>query len=172
MTLEDLFKGCTKKLKLTRNLTDAGTGRRVPTQEILSIDVRPGWKAGTKITFEGKGDEEPGMPPADLVFVIKEKPHARFQRQGDDLLCTARIPLVTALAGGEISVQHLDGRTVQVPLREVIQPGKEIRVPGEGMPISKNPSSRGALRVKFEVQYPTGLSDQQKAALRQILPAY
>lgn len=31
-----------------------------------------GWKEGTKVTFAGKGDELPGRPPQDLVFVVQQ----------------------------------------------------------------------------------------------------
>ena len=32
-------------------------------QEVLTINVQPGWKDGTRITFASKGDELPGQPP-------------------------------------------------------------------------------------------------------------
>lgn len=41
------------------------------------LQVTPGWKEGTRITFSGKGDEMPGQPPQDIVFVIAQKPHPR-----------------------------------------------------------------------------------------------
>ena len=48
--------------------------------------IKPGWKEGTRVIFEGKGDRLPGRPPQDVVFVIKQVPHPRFTRQGDDLV--------------------------------------------------------------------------------------
>ena len=59
--------------------------------------IKPGWKEGTRVIFEGKGDRLPGRPPQDVVFVIKQVPHPRFTRQGDDLITevTARQPLQT-----------------------------------------------------------------------------
>ena len=47
--------------------------------------IKPGWKEGTRVIFEGKGDRLPGRPPQDVVFVIKQVPHPRFTRSGDDL---------------------------------------------------------------------------------------
>ncbi len=41
----------------------------------------------------GKGDEVPGQPAQDIVFVVKQKPHTVFMREGDDLVCTHRLPL-------------------------------------------------------------------------------
>ena len=32
-------------------------------QDVITINVQPGWKDGTRITFAGKGDELPGQPP-------------------------------------------------------------------------------------------------------------
>lgn len=46
---------------------------------------------GTRITFDGKGDESRGGPPADLVFIVKEQPHARFKRKGNDLEITEKV---------------------------------------------------------------------------------
>jgi DnaJ-class molecular chaperone len=37
-------------------------------------------------TAAGKGDQEPGRPADDLVFVVSEKPHDRFTRSGNDLV--------------------------------------------------------------------------------------
>ena len=59
----------------------------------------------------------------------------------------------------------------QVPVHDVARPGSEKRVRGEGLPVSKPPGGRGDLRVRFDVQLPRTLSDQQKAGLRQLLPS-
>jgi len=74
---------------------------------------RPGWKNGTKITFEREGDERPGVIPADIVFILNTKPHPRFERDGDDLIYTANITLEEALTGAEVEVQTLDGRLIR-----------------------------------------------------------
>ena len=38
----------------------------------------------------GKGDELPGRPAQDLVFVVRLRPHPSFVRDGDDLVATVR----------------------------------------------------------------------------------
>lgn len=55
-----LCTGTTKRLRITRHIVDAASGKAVPIQEILEVQVKPGWKEGTRVTFEGKGDERPG----------------------------------------------------------------------------------------------------------------
>jgi DnaJ family protein B protein 4 len=59
----------------------------------------------------------------------------------------------------------------QVPVHDVARPSTEKRVKGEGMPLSKSPGSKGDLRIRFDVQFPRALTEQQKAGLRQLLPS-
>lgn len=69
------------------------------------------------------GDERPGRVAADMVFVIDEKPHARFHREGDNLVLHKRVSLSDALCGVEFQIQTLDGRTLNISTRdEVITP--------------------------------------------------
>ena len=53
-SLEELYKGSSRKMKISRTVHNAA-GRPERTTEILSIDIKPGWKKGTKITFQEKG---------------------------------------------------------------------------------------------------------------------
>lgn len=62
----------------------------------------------------GTGDERPGTIPADIVFVINEKKHPVFEREGNDLIHTAKLPLVDALCGATIKVTTLDSRPLTV----------------------------------------------------------
>lgn len=59
----------------------------------MTINVRPGWKSGTKITFQKEGDQTPGKVPADIVFVLRDKPHTLYRREGADLRMTVPITL-------------------------------------------------------------------------------
>ena len=61
--------------------------------KVLTINVKPGWKAGTKITFQREGDQTPNKIPADIVFIIRDRPHAYLKRDGSDLRYTAKISL-------------------------------------------------------------------------------
>lgn len=49
MALEDLFRGTTKRLRITRHILDGASGKQVPVQEELAVEIRPGWKDGTKV---------------------------------------------------------------------------------------------------------------------------
>lgn len=167
-SLEDLFKGTTKKMKISRDVSD-GTGRSTTVEEILAIEIRPGWKKGTKITFPEKGNEQRGVIPSDLVFIIDEKPHAVFKRDGNDLVATQKISLAEALTGYTAQVTTLDGRTLTIPINSVISPTYEEVVKGEGMPIPKEPTKKGNLRIKFDIKFPTRLTSDQKKGIKLLL---
>lgn len=141
----------------------------VQEEEILMIQVKPGWKKGTKITFEGKGDERPGTLPADIIFSIDEKKHPLFKREGDDLELGVEVPLVQALTGCTIPVPLLGGGQITLSIDDIIYPGYDKIIPGQGMPISKEGCKRGDLRLKFLVEFPTGLTDDQRSDVVSIL---
>lgn len=166
-SLEELYKGSSRKMKISRSIADA-SGKSMPIEEIVTIDVKPGWKKGTKITFPEKGNEQLGVTPADLVFVIDEKPHELFKRDGNDLIMTKKVSLVEALTGCSFSLGTLDGRTLNVNVSEVIYPGYEKVVPKEGMPVAKEPGRRGNLRIKFDINFPSRLTSDQKAGVKKL----
>nr|AAS90685.1 putative DnaJ heat shock protein [Oryza sativa Japonica Group] len=168
-SLEDLYRGATKKMKISRDVLDA-TGKPTNLEEILTIDIKPGWKKGTKVTFPKKGNEKPNIIPSDLVFIIEERSHARFKRDKDDLIYTHRISLVEALTGCTVQLTTLDGRNLTVPVKSVINPTSEEVVKGEGMPITKEPSKKGDLKIRFQIKFPTNLTSDQKSGIQQLLP--
>lgn len=141
----------------------------VQEEELLKIEVKPGWKKGTTITFEGKGDEKPGFLPADIIFVIDEKRHPLFSRDGDDLELGIEIPLVNALTGCSITVPLLGGDKMTLSFDNIIYPGFEKVIKGQGMPTPKQQGRRGDLRIQFLVEFPSELSEEQRAEAVSIL---
>ena len=186
VTLEQLYSGTKKKMNIRRKTLDERTGMRKMEEKQLEIEVKPGWKTGTKIKFKGWGDQEEGGTQ-DLQFVIAEvrkgptsselwsnadrsqKEHPVFKRDGDDLRRTVEISLKESLTGWTKPIQTVDGRQISVSAAVPTQPGKEIRYPELGMPISKKPGQRGDMIVVINVKYPASLSAQQKQQLGQIL---
>ncbi|BAS94133.1 Os05g0427900 [Oryza sativa Japonica Group] len=148
-------------------------------EETKTIRVKPGWKKGMKVTFEGMGDERPGCLPGDAVFTISERKHKVFKRKGNDLVLKAEVPLVSALTGWSFSFRLIGGEKMSFTFRdEVISPGYEKVVAGEGMPVvaaggggEKAAAARGDLRVKFDVVFPKNLTGEQRAGLASILRA-
>ncbi|KAF8043351.1 hypothetical protein BT93_A1632 [Corymbia citriodora subsp. variegata] len=169
-SLEELYKGATKKMKLTREIADT-SGRTKKVEEILTVDVKPGWKEGTKITFFEKGNKQPNIIPSDLVFIIDEKPHNVFTRNGNDLIVTKNISMAEGLTGLTVHLTTLDDRSLTIPINNVVHPNYEEVVPREGMPLQKDPTKKGDLRIKFNIKFPTTLTSDQKAGIKKLLGA-
>lgn len=170
LTLEELYSGCIKKRKITRNVMNPD-GRTVrPETKVVEIPVACGWKAGTKVTFEKYGDEAPGVIPADMIFVVTQEPHPVFEREGNNLIHKTTVTLKDALCGGNLTLKTLDNRRINIPFAGPIQTGASQVVSGEGFPISKTGGrTKGDLIIKFNVIMPSTLTEEQKRRLRDIL---
>ncbi|KAI9533962.1 DnaJ sub B member 1 [Dissostichus eleginoides] len=170
VAMEDVLSGCTKKMKISRKRLNPD-GRTVKTEDkILEVQIKKGWKEGTKITFPKEGDQTPTNIPADVVFVVKDKAHRVFKREGSDIVYTAKISLRDALCGCTVNAPTLDGRTVTVSTTDIVQPGMKRRVSGEGLPYPKRPDRRGDLLVEYEVKFPERLSQSARDTIAQVLP--
>jgi len=168
VTLEQLFKGTKKKMNIKRKRFDKVTGKRSLEEKVLEIDVRPGYKSGTKIKYPGWGDQEEGGIQ-DLHFIITEKEHERFKRENDDLRVIIELDLKEALTGWKRTITTIDGKQINVSQGGPTQPGHEIRYPEQGMPKSKKPGERGDMIVQVNVKFPATLNATQKAKLKEIL---
>ncbi|KAL8581409.1 hypothetical protein ACOMHN_004294 [Nucella lapillus] len=170
VSLEEVLAGTTKKLKITRKvLNQDGRTTRVE-DKILQIDVRPGWKSGTKITFPKEGDQTPNNIPADIMFVIKDKPHPTFTRDGQDIRYKAKISLRDALCGTTVSIPTLGGRKIPLNLTDVIKPGSQRRIQGEGLPFAKQPTRKGDLVIEFDIRFPERITANAKEILKDCIP--
>lgn len=169
VSLEDIERGCTKKMKISRNvLGPDGLPRKE--EKVLNITVKPGWKTGTKITFQHEGDRYPGKLPADIVFTIRDKPHATFKREGSDIRYTAKVTLREALCGAQLRVPTLGGAVITLnTVGEVIKPVTVKRIPGRGLPYPKEPARKGDLLVAFDIKFPDAVNEETRAALGQLL---
>lgn len=140
-------------------------------RKVLHVHVDRGVKTGHKIDFRGEGDQVPGVLPGDVQFEIEQKPHARFQRKDDDLFYRAEIDLLTALAGGQIFVEHLDDRWLNVNIYpgELITPGAIKVIKGQGMPSFRH-HDYGNLYIQFDVKFPDKQDLRNVELLEQVLP--
>ncbi|NP_001017606.1 dnaJ homolog subfamily B member 13 [Danio rerio] len=166
LALEDLYYGCTKKIKISRRVMNEDGHTSSIRDKILTFTVKAGWNEGTRITFPKEGDQGPNNIPADIVFVIRQKNHPRFVRQNDDLFYTEHISLEKALTGFSVEVETLDGRLLNIPINDIVHPQYTKVVSGEGMPLSNSPSKRGDLIIRFITHFPEKLSAEKKKLLR------
>jgi DnaJ-class molecular chaperone len=141
-TLEELATGATKKLKVSFQGQD----------KVYTINLKPGWKEGTKVTFDGK----PGGLLPTMVFVLQQAPHKFLRRDGNNLHYTCWISESEQTKGGIFL-------KVPLPTGEVwfvesggagVSNGEKQIILAKGMPIKGGPE-RGDLIVEFRVRRST-----------------
>jgi DnaJ family protein B protein 4 len=71
LSLEELFRGVNKKLKISRKTYDISTGRQSTQDRVLEVPVRKGLKPGSKIKFADIGDQT-AEGTQDMHFIITE----------------------------------------------------------------------------------------------------
>lgn len=159
ISLEDAFKG--KDVSLTLQGVDG--------PKVVTLTITPGIDNGMRIRVPGSGESHvTGSPPGDLYLTISVLPHARFVRAAQNLHCRAEIPVLTALVGGNLEFDGIDGERISVVIPAGTQPNQKFRVTGYGMPIINGAHIRGDLIVECGVRMPI-LTDDQKVALTDIL---
>jgi len=158
-----------------------GTGENIPAKDrcatcsgekvvedskIIKVEVDRGSKEGKKVVFRGESDELPGTQAGDLIFVVKEKPHDVFKRDGVHLTMEKEIPLIEALTGTRFVITHLDNRKLVVSSDDILKPGDVKEINGEGMPVPSRPYQKGNLYIKFSIKFPDKLSPEQVTGLK------
>jgi DnaJ family protein B protein 4 len=167
LTLEELFNGVKKKMKIKAKRFD-DSGNQIVKDQILEVPIKAGLKKGSKIKFKGVGDQVEGGRQ-DLHFVVEEKEHPLFKREDNDLVYPITLELKEALTGWNRKVTTIDGKHINLEKGGPTQPGSEERYPGLGMPISKKAGQRGDLVFRYKVNFPSSLTPDQKQKLREIL---
>ena len=143
----------------------SGDGR-VRTRRTLKIKVPPGVDTGTRIQLTGEGEVgQGGGPPGDLYVEVNVRPHAIFQRRGDDLHCTVELPMTAAALGTTVKLDTFDG-TNELEIRPGTQAGDAMTLRGLGVTHLRG-TGRGDLIVHANVLTPTRLDAEQEALLRQ-----
>jgi DnaJ family protein A protein 2 len=149
------------------------SGKKVVSEKkTLEVHIDRGMKHNQRIEFIGEADEKPGVLAGDIHFIIQEKPHNVFQREGQNLIIQKKITLSEALTGLEFTIEHLDKRTLLIKnkIGEVIKPGQVKMIENEGMPAHRNPFEKGQLYIKFEVEFPKKIPEDIAQKLVTMLP--
>jgi len=142
-----------------------GAGR-VEEDKTLSVKIPAGVDNGDRIRLAGEGEAGPaGTPPGDLYVEVRVRPHAIFERDGDDLHCDVPIRISQAALGDITRVPTLGGE-VELRIPAETQTGRVFRLRDKGV---KSVRSRapGDLYCKVVVETPVNLTAEQRQLLEQ-----
>ncbi|KAF0197350.1 MAG: DnaJ-class molecular chaperone with C-terminal Zn finger domain [Bacteroidetes bacterium] len=93
--------------------------------------------------------------------------HPDIRRLGNNLYTTVDLNLYTAVLGGEITLNTLDGK-VKLRVNPETQNGSKVKLKGQGFPVYKNEGQKGDLIVTWAIRIPTNLSEKQKALFTEL----
>jgi molecular chaperone DnaJ len=136
--------------------------------------IPAGVSDGQTIRLKGRGAPgRNGGPAGDLFVEVNVRPHERFGRSGNNLTVTLPITFAEAALGADIEVPTLDGTPVTLRLRPGTASGSRHRVKGKGMTVAskRHGNTTGDLIVTVEVDVPSQLTDEQRAAVEQLAAA-
>ncbi|PJF30790.1 MAG: molecular chaperone DnaJ [Candidatus Thermofonsia Clade 1 bacterium] len=154
LTLEEAYSG-------TERTITRGNRRR-------TVRIPAGTRDGMRVRVEGEGEAGyAGGPNGDLYLVVSIKPHPLFEWRDDDLYTDLKLPLYTAVLGGEASVPTLNGE-VKLRIPPGTQSGKLFRISGRGMPRLKQPGEYGNLYARVLIQVPTDLTGEELALFEKL----
>jgi curved DNA-binding protein len=134
----------------------------------IRIKIPAGVENGQIIKLKGHGG--PGInggPNGDLyiTFVIADDPN--FKRLGNDLYTTVDLDLYTAVLGGEIMIDTMDGK-VKLKVKPETQNSTVTRLKEKGFPVYKKEGSFGDLYITYSIKIPTHLTEKQKELFREL----
>ena len=127
----------------------------------ITVTVPPGAETGLRLRLAGQGASGPkGGASGDLYVVIEVEPDPVFERQGQDVLCEARIRFADAALGARVAVPTLRGRA-HLTVPPGTQPGQQFRMRGLGLP-PLGGGARGDQIVRVQIEVPTHLTPEQR----------
>lgn len=159
---EEAARGASRDVKITAQVSmeDRARGKatvRLPGGRQISFSLPPEARDGQIVRLSGQGDKQPGMKPGDALVTLALKPHPRFRADGADLRVDAQVPLETAVHGGKITVETLDGKlSLKVPAWT--DSGTVFRLKGKGLPARKD--GHGDLLVTTMIVLPEDGRDE------------
>lgn len=165
------FKGQDIQGELQLTLREAATTHKQTFSvngENLRITVPAGIANGQIIKLKGHGGKGVnGGPDGDLYITFNIADDPVFRRKDNDLYTDVNIDLYTAVLGGEVTVNTLNGQ-VKLKVRPGTQNDAKVRLKGKGFPVYKQDGTYGDLIVTYHVTIPTTLTDKQKNLFRQL----
>ena len=158
ISFEEAVFGCDKRFTL-----ESGDGSR----QSLEVHIPAGIADGQSVRLKGKGQQGYHGENGDLLIKVKVGKKYGYERKGQDVYTTVKIPYTTAVLGGETKIHTLYG-DVLCKIRPGTQSGSKIRLKGKGIVAMNNPIVHGDEYAEVQIEVPTKLN----AAAREKLQEY
>jgi molecular chaperone DnaJ len=146
---------------------ECGGSGRVRKTVNISVKIPAGVDDGSRIRITGAGDAGyRGGASGDLYIITHIKPHAIFERKGNDIWCEIPIAFTQAALGATIKVRTLTGEET-LNIDKGTQTGDVYTLHGKGMP-DVHGRGQGDMNVVIKVEVPKNLTEEQRQLLRRL----
>jgi DnaJ-class molecular chaperone len=153
LTLEELLSGTTRTLELSQGALP----RRV------EVKIPAGVRDGSRVRVPARAV---GPGRGDVFLRVRVRPHPRFERRDDDLRVIVKVPLTTAVLGGEAQVPTLDG-SLSIKVPPATPNGRTFRLRGQGLPRGQK-GERGDLLAELSVELPRSVGERERKLFEQL----
>ncbi len=159
------FRGQDYNSELQINLTNAYTTHQqtlLVNGKNVRITIPAGIANAQTIKLKGYGGKGiNGGPDGDLFITFNITNDTKFKRINNDLYASVDLPLYTAVLGGEMMVDTIDGK-IKLKISPETQNGTKTRIKGKGFPFYKKDGQFGDLYITYSIKIPTQLSEKEK----------
>lgn len=163
VSLEEVLSGTKRTVEISR--PDSAEPGAPLKHDRIEVTIPPGVEDGTRLRVRGKGGPgRAGGSAGDLFVAVKVAPHPRYERKGNNLLTTARLPFTTAALGGTLRVETPHGKR-EITIPAGTQGGQTFRLKDQGVPGAKG---KGDFYVKVEIEVPKQLSEGQRELVEKL----
>jgi len=152
-------KNITIDLQVTFKEAIFGIEREISTgKEKFMVKIPAGMENGQGLRIAGRGEEGAGGR-GDLIVRVWVEESSRFRKEGYNLIMELAIRLTTALAGGTVEIETLDGK-IEMKIPQGTSHGEILRIKGKGVPMTDHGINgrRGDILIVTHVDMPRKLS--------------
>lgn len=162
------MRGRDLKYGLEIDFLDAARGgaKRVtmPDGRQLDVTIPAGVETGQTLRLRGQGEAGvAGGPTGDVLVEVTVKPHAVFEREGDDIHIEAPVTLSEAVLGGKITAPTIAG-DVSISIPKNSSSGAVLRLKGRG--VAREGKTPGDQYVKLKIVLPEGGDPELEAFVK------
>jgi DnaJ-class molecular chaperone len=120
VTLEQAYKGEEQVIRLQ---TSTNT-------HAANIQTPKGVQNGDQVKLDNI------IQDASLIVEFRVTPHLKYDRNGNDLLSNHPISVLDLITGSSFEFTTISGKTFEVTVKPKTQPFMQLKIAGQGMPIS------------------------------------
>ncbi len=159
VTFDEAAFGCDKMI----NISNPSNGQ----QTSIKVHIPAGIDTGKSIRLRGRGGQGiNGGKNGDLLLKVNVGSKPGFERKGMDVYSSITVPFSTAVLGGKVQVQTLQGK-VMCRIAPGTQSGTKLRIKNKGIVSMKNKSEYGSHYVEIQIEVPKNISPEAKQKLEE-----